>query len=107
MAMWRFLASFFSTENQEPKDTQELEPPTSSTGPHTDHDQDRHGQTRDGHTTGEHTPHDDGTREQRESLQQLVLEASELYVQKQLLESSNLTMIPLLTLHRISRLRRQ
>ena len=98
---------FFSTENQEPKDTPELEPPTSSTCPHTDRDHDRHGQTRDGHTTGEHTPHDDGTREQRESLQQLVLEASELYAQKQLLESSNLSMIPLLTLHRISKLRRQ
>ena len=39
-------------------------------------------QTQDGHTTGEHTPHDDSTREQRESLQQLGLASSEFYIQK-------------------------
>ena len=77
-----FFVVLLYKKNRSQEDTHEFEPPTASTGPHTDHDTDRHRRTRDGHTTGEHTPHDDSTREQRESLQQLGLASSELYIQK-------------------------
>ena len=77
-----YFVVLFYKKHRSQEDTHEFEPPTASTGPHTDHDTDRHRRTRDGHTTGEHTPHDDSTREQRESLQQLGLASSELYIQK-------------------------
>ena len=58
------------TKTRNKAGTLELEPPKARTGPHTDHDTERHRRTQDGQdgrTTGEHTQHDDHTSAERDT----------------------------------------